>query len=626
MKAGRSPAAPSSPPQRQQQQRSPAAARSPTHNRASPGRKRGACSQADAGASARARKRLNLGSADGIAGRDEVESEGDEASDEQLEDARADDDGSGGRDADGGDDDFFNRDACADASPGAGAGTSGYVTAPVAPTAVARPAVNGDAIRAAMRAAMGRSMGGGLTIAAAAPAEPNESAGRGVDASATERGTGTACAPGTDEAEQEEEEEEEGGNGRAYIEATRKQGASGSTAKGSKGAKGAKGAARTKTNNRAASAPLNESLLADDAAVAAALATLPDKHAAARAELFEVYEHESAQWALRLRAGSSLLFHGFGSKRKLLDEFVARSCSDGSVLEVDGFEQALTARDVLRAAATIAREHAAAVANANAATGSAVDAEGVAVGAAISGMSNAELCAVVRAAMHLPGVDPRAEENGSSVPMPPLYLVVHSIDGPSLRSAEAQAQLAELAACTHVRVVASVDHLNAALLWDREALGRFRWSWIEAPTWAPYTSEARSFAPLVAPRAEGRRAQGALQVLQSLTPNARGIFRMLIDRCNAQAQAAATAGGRGGGAIGISFHALYEACRERFLCSSQATLKSVLTEFADHELVRERRTAGTGERTGGERGGGDLIQVALPKAALSSVLEAMDAA
>ena len=166
-------------------------------------------------------------------------------------------------------------------------------------------------------------------------------------------------------------------------------------------------------------------------------------------------------------------------------------------------------------------------------------------------------------------------------------------------------------------------------------LGRFRWSWVEAPTWAPYSAEARTFAPLVAPRAERRRAQGALQVLQALTPKARGIFRLLAEKCAEQTAAAAneraksrrSGGGRGGAAVGVTFHALFQACRERFLCSSQATLRSVLTEFADHELVSERRSGNSGADASNTavRGGSDLVQVALSKAALGSVLAQIDA-
>lgn len=44
-----------------------------------------------------------------------------------------------------------------------------------------------------------------------------------------------------------------------------------------------------------------------------------------------------------------------------------------------------------------------------------------------------------------------------------VCVVIHNIDGPGLRDFETQQYLARLAACTHIRIVASIDHVNAPL-------------------------------------------------------------------------------------------------------------------------------------------------------------------
>lgn len=44
-----------------------------------------------------------------------------------------------------------------------------------------------------------------------------------------------------------------------------------------------------------------------------------------------------------------------------------------------------------------------------------------------------------------------------------VCLVLNNIDGPGLRDSESQQYLARLAACSHVLMVASVDHVNAPL-------------------------------------------------------------------------------------------------------------------------------------------------------------------
>lgn len=44
-----------------------------------------------------------------------------------------------------------------------------------------------------------------------------------------------------------------------------------------------------------------------------------------------------------------------------------------------------------------------------------------------------------------------------------LYLIIHNIDGIMLRSSKAQNVLASLAAISNIRIIASVDHINAPL-------------------------------------------------------------------------------------------------------------------------------------------------------------------
>lgn len=44
-----------------------------------------------------------------------------------------------------------------------------------------------------------------------------------------------------------------------------------------------------------------------------------------------------------------------------------------------------------------------------------------------------------------------------------VYVIVHNIDGPGLRDSDTQQVLANLAASSHVRLVASMDHINTPL-------------------------------------------------------------------------------------------------------------------------------------------------------------------
>lgn len=44
-----------------------------------------------------------------------------------------------------------------------------------------------------------------------------------------------------------------------------------------------------------------------------------------------------------------------------------------------------------------------------------------------------------------------------------ICIVVHNIDGPGLRDSDTQQCLARIAACSHARIIASIDHVNAPL-------------------------------------------------------------------------------------------------------------------------------------------------------------------
>jgi origin recognition complex subunit 2 len=161
-----------------------------------------------------------------------------------------------------------------------------------------------------------------------------------------------------------------------------------------------------------------------------------------------------------------------------------------------------------------------------------------------------------------------------------VYLVLHNIDGPSLRTAEAQEALAALAAAPHVLLAASVDHVHAPAMWDKDALARFNWLFHNVTTFTPYSAETAHIPHAMQERAAEDASRRAAVVLRGLTPNARAVFAALSDM-----QEAAVESQGGGEPLCPTQHELYSACREKFLVSSEFTLQSHLIEFRDHELV-----------------------------------------
>lgn len=69
----------------------------------------------------------------------------------------------------------------------------------------------------------------------------------------------------------------------------------------------------------------------------------------------------------------------------------------------------------------------------------------------------------------------RAFEGPGGEGAPRLFLIVHSLCGVGLRSAEAQEGIAALAAAPRIHIAASIDHVHAAYLWPQHLLQRFNW-------------------------------------------------------------------------------------------------------------------------------------------------------
>ncbi|XP_014674248.1 PREDICTED: origin recognition complex subunit 2-like [Priapulus caudatus] len=162
-----------------------------------------------------------------------------------------------------------------------------------------------------------------------------------------------------------------------------------------------------------------------------------------------------------------------------------------------------------------------------------------------------------------------------------LYVVVHSVDGVTLRGRRAQAVLSHLAQLPHVHLLASIDHINAPVVWDQNQMSRFNWLWYDATTFEPYAQETSYENSLLVQQSGVLALSSLTHVFRSLTPNARGIFLLVATHQLEQKDTP--------GYIGLSFHDCYQKCREAFLVNSELTLRAQLTEFHDHKLMRYRK-------------------------------------
>ncbi|XP_029112529.1 origin recognition complex subunit 2 isoform X2 [Scleropages formosus] len=259
-------------------------------------------------------------------------------------------------------------------------------------------------------------------------------------------------------------------------------------------------------------------------------------------------EHEKffSKWMLQLQLGFNVLLYGLGSKKPLLERFRTSRLLGVTHLVVNGFFPSITLKSILNSITVEVLEH-----------------QG-------SFRSPVEQMDFIMKSLRQ---DPSLQ----------VYLVIHNIDGPMLRSEKTQQALGQLASLTNVHVLASIDHINAPLVWDQAKLSLFNWLWYETTTYLPYAEETSYENSLLVQQSGALALSSLTHVLRSLTPNARGIFRLLAEfqlesRDNPSYS-------------GLSFQEFYQRCREAFLVNSDVTLRTQLTEFRDHKLIRTKKGA-----------------------------------
>ncbi|NWH59659.1 ORC2 protein, partial [Geococcyx californianus] len=259
-------------------------------------------------------------------------------------------------------------------------------------------------------------------------------------------------------------------------------------------------------------------------------------------------QHESlfSKWMLQLHLGFNIVLYGLGSKRDLLEKFRTNMLQDSVHLVVNGYFPSITVRSILNSITEEILDH---------------------IGTFCNPLDELEF------------IIKRFKEDASLE----LYVLIHNLDSQMLRGERSQQILAQLSSLPSIYLIASIDHINAPLMWDQAKLSLFNWLWYETTTFKPYVEETSYENSLLVQQSGSLALSSVTHVLRSLTLNARGIFRLL-----AQYQ---LENKDNPSYPGLSFQDFYQRCREAFLVNSDLTLRAQLTEFRDHKLIRTKRGA-----------------------------------
>ncbi|PSN40223.1 hypothetical protein C0J52_12056 [Blattella germanica] len=272
------------------------------------------------------------------------------------------------------------------------------------------------------------------------------------------------------------------------------------------------------------------------------LESMTQSHQQAVRGLYEENAQNFSKWMFVLREQYSIVLYGLGSKRHILQEFRTKMLKDHLVLEVNGFFPSLTIKEIVDSIADELLE-----------------------------LSD-------RPAALLECLEEIEAELSSE-----LFIIIHNIDGLMLRSDKSQDILSRLVKMENIHLIASIDHINAPLIWDHAKLSRYNFLWWDVTSFQPYNGETQFETSLLVQQS-GKLALSSLSnVFHSLTTNARNIFIMMVKH-QLDHQKDPTY-------QGMPFKDLYWSSRESLLVSSDVALRAQLTEFLDHRLVRQKRSA-----------------------------------
>ncbi|XP_076263535.1 origin recognition complex subunit 2 [Rhynchophorus ferrugineus] len=275
---------------------------------------------------------------------------------------------------------------------------------------------------------------------------------------------------------------------------------------------------------------------------------LTDEHSSAIQKLTEINQSSFKKWLFILNQNFNILLYGLGSKKSLLTKFQNEYLSDMPVIVINGFFPTLSIKNIVDSIIVDLLEISDAPTNPN------------------------DACDVIVNEFRM-------------IPNSHLYLIVHNIDGETLRNSKAQSVLAKLSSVENIHLIATIDHINAPLIWDHSKLSKFNYVWWDVTSFLPYTEET-SFERSMMVQQSGTLALSSLRnVFLSLTQNSKAIYLKLarhqIENYSQYYQ-------------GMAFKDLYMACRESFIVSSDLALRAQLTEFIDHKMVKTKRSVEDG--------------------------------
>jgi hypothetical protein len=188
-----------------------------------------------------------------------------------------------------------------------------------------------------------------------------------------------------------------------------------------------------------------------------------------------------------------------------------------------------------------------------------------------------------------------------------VYIFVHNLDGPGLRTVEAQNLLSELSRLKRVRMVASIDHINANLLWDDAIESRYSFYRVDVTGYGLYRQESQHIT--IEEQDENNQGDYVVaieHILTSVTVNHQCVYIILLEHCinehsriQTEEEIAAKIKNAkkpkkekvGGMSLGQLSEALYKNYQEN-VNTNVESIRNALQGLKNHRIIQATSTSG----------------------------------
>jgi len=302
---------------------------------------------------------------------------------------------------------------------------------------------------------------------------------------------------------------------------------------------------------------------------------------------FSLYRKRFPVWRFILSTNHSLLFYGAGSKYDLLNAFAEEELDkEGHVLVINGFDPDVSMENVMDLLVTLFLKH---------------DPEPLSFVPQIVGCDHVN-SGGTDTLWSAPPLVKRAVEVGralakqASDTLLPIFLVFHSLEGLGSRLAQEAlaAMLANSVVANHVaaiRLVASIDHVDAPMMWSTSASAHFSWIYQKVHTYRPYVTEL-ALAPKKKVEksrtkiTQSNESQRALEVLKTLAPRHAEVVQILARlQLGALSSNKQTTIQEPQPRARVAYADFREACKAACAVNKDAQLRSFMSELQDHGLI-----------------------------------------